>query len=67
MNRPYKKLQETEHRQVEAQIRQKLKETKPETDIRPESSELQTEDLPPDRPSSSLASSSRIGRLSNSK
>ena len=50
----------TEYRQAEALARQRLKEAKPKTDIRLESSELPTEDLPRDRQSLSSASSSKI-------
>ena len=50
----------TEYRQAEALTRQRLKEAKRKTDIRLESSELPTEDLPRDRQSLSSASSSKI-------
>lgn len=50
----------TEYRQAEALARQRLKEAKLKTDIRLESSELPTEDLPRDRQSLSSASSSKI-------
>ena len=50
----------TEYRQVEAQVRQRLKENETETDIKPKLNDPRLEDLTTDGLPSSLISSPRI-------